>query len=358
MISSLDGNDIFSISRMYQQKYQDELKDYVEVTPPLLLNIAGVTVETGSNSFKEFMILFTKIYESIKSIGSKKIIDPNAKKSEKVREIAIDKFNTTFKLTDVGVAKIGETTLPRLTALVNDGVTTIQLEEDYLTRVGMYEVIDDKLTEWITNAYAHDLKNGASPERTDRLKEIVLYRATVNENQDTITRFDKQNSSDTKAGIYDEYMKLNNNINEALRRMESHFVPWSKIVRSNEVKYNQTETENKIDIAVFELEENRDPAFEITNTVYVNMLKLGEQIKRLPSSKGETVTRINNEITSDPNAIRYNKAVYDLPDEEDDEEEEDDDEVENIYGNVEDEDDYDYEVEGAVNDDSEEDGEF
>lgn len=350
MISSLDGNDIFSISRMYQQKYQDELKDYVEVTPPLLLNIAGITVETGSSSFKEFMILFTKIYESIKSIGSKKIIDPNAKKSEKVRDISIDKFDKAFKLTDVGVSKIGDTTLPRLTALVNDGVTAIQLEEDYLTRVGMYEVIDGRLTEWLNNAYAYDLKT-VSPERTERLKEIELYHATFNENQDTITRFDKQNSSDTKAGIYDEYMKLNNNINEALARMDSHFVPWSKIVRSNEVKYNQTETENKIDIAVYELEENMDPAFEITNTVFVNMLKLAEQIKRLPSSKGETVTRINNEITSDPNAIRYNKAVYDLSDEEEDGSEEDDDEVENIYGNVED----DYEVEGEVNDDSEED---
>jgi len=60
MISSLDGNDVFAISRMYEQKYRDELRDYVEVTPPLLLNIAGVTVETGSSSFKEFMILFDK----------------------------------------------------------------------------------------------------------------------------------------------------------------------------------------------------------------------------------------------------------------------------------------------------------
>ena len=73
MISSLDGNDVFSMSRKCQQKYQDELKGYIEVTPPLLLNIAGVTIETGTSSFKEFMILFNKIYETNSSILAKNI---------------------------------------------------------------------------------------------------------------------------------------------------------------------------------------------------------------------------------------------------------------------------------------------
>ena len=96
MISSLDGNDVFAISRMYEQKYRDELRDYVEVTPPLLLNIAGVTVETGSSSFKEFMILFDKIYQGRNAIVSKKKMDPYAKKSDKVRELAIEKFDKSF----------------------------------------------------------------------------------------------------------------------------------------------------------------------------------------------------------------------------------------------------------------------
>ena len=80
MISSLDGNDIFEMSKIYEQKYRDELKDYVEVTPPLLLNIAGVTVETGSSSFKEFMILFDKIYQGRNAIVSKKKNGPICQK--------------------------------------------------------------------------------------------------------------------------------------------------------------------------------------------------------------------------------------------------------------------------------------
>jgi len=106
MISSLDGNDVFSISRMYQQKYQDELKDYIEVTPPLLLNIAGVTVQTGSSSFKEFMILFDKIYLGTYAMVSKKRIDPNAKKSNQQREIAIAKFDKSFSLASVRFQEI------------------------------------------------------------------------------------------------------------------------------------------------------------------------------------------------------------------------------------------------------------
>ena len=161
MISSLDGNDVFAMSRMYQKKYEDELKDYVEVTPPLLLNVAGVTVETGSSSFKEFMILFDKIYEGTKTIGSKKQMDPQTQKSDEIRELTISKFDKEFNIEDavgVSIAKISDFTGPNVGKIVDKGVIQIQVEEDYLTRVGMYNVIDKK---WkgIINYYLFDCLN-------------------------------------------------------------------------------------------------------------------------------------------------------------------------------------------------------
>ena len=93
--------------------------------------------------------------------------------------------------------------------------------------------------------------------------------------------------------------------------METNFVPWSKIIRSNEVKYNQTETENKIDIILDALSKNIDKDVEITGNVSKNMLKLGNQMKKLPASNGETVAQIKNEIISDPQFLKYNKADYD-----------------------------------------------
>ena len=50
----------------------------------------------------------------------------------------------------------------------------------------------------------------------------------------------------------------------------------------------------------------------MTSTVHDNMIKLGKQMKKLPSSSSETVrpTVMKNEIINDPSAIRYNKADY------------------------------------------------
>jgi len=312
MISSLDGNDVFAMSRIYEQKYRDELKDYVEVTPPLLLNVAGVTVETGSSSFKEFMILFDKIYEGTKTIGSKKQMDPQTQKSDEIRELSISKFDTEFNFDAAGVAKITERTGPKVGEIVDKGVIQIQVEEDYLTRVGMYNVIDKKWSDWIEEASNYN-KTTASTERKQRIQDIQSNYEVYKANRDIFTKFDKVNSTQTKSGIYDEYTKLNVNINNALVRMETNFVPWSKIIRSNEVKYNQTETENKIDKILDELSKNIDKDVEITGNVSKNMLKLGNRMKKLPASNGETVAQIKNEIISDPQFLKYNKADYDLP---------------------------------------------
>ena len=314
MISSLDGNDVFAMSRIYEQKYRDELQDYVEVTPPLLLNVAGVTVEAGSSSFKEFMILFDKIYEGTKTIGSKKQMDPQTQKSDEIRELTISKFDKEFNLEDaVGIVRITERTEPNVGEIVDKGVIQIQVEEDYLTRVGMYNVIDKKWSDWIEEEALNYNKTTASDERKQRIQDIQSNHEVYKANRDIFTKFDKVNSTQTKSGIYDEYTKLNVNINNALVRMETNFVPWSKIIRSNEVKYNQTETENKIDIILDELSKNIDKDVEITGNVSKNMLKLGNQMKKLPASNGETVAQIKNEIISDPQFLKYNKADYDLP---------------------------------------------
>ena len=309
MISSLDGNDVFAISRMYEQKYRDELKDYVEVTPPLLLNIAGVTVETGSSSFKEFMILFDKIYQGRNAIVSKKKMDPYAKKSDKVRELAIDKFDESFAI-GYSVDAMTTRTLPGIRKKVEEGLVQIKLEEDYQTRDGMYQIIDDSLDEWIV--MAENKVKDPKPERLAKIQEIRDYAQEIKENKDNITQYDKKDSPQTKTGIYDEFMRINVNINDANVKIGMHFVPWSKIIRSNEVNYNVEETEIKINSIIEDLHDNMDPENEITITVYDNMVKLGEQMKKLPASSIKTVqnTGYTNEIISDPSAIKYNKANY------------------------------------------------
>ena len=110
-------------------------------------------------------------------------------------------------------------------------------------------------------------------------------------------------------------MRINVNINDANVRIGMHFVPWSKIIRSNEVNYNVEDTEIKINSIIEDLYDNMDPENEITITVYDNMVKLGEQMKKLPASSSETgsSTGYTNEIISDPSAIRYNKANYNPP---------------------------------------------
>ena len=312
MISSLDGNDVFAISRMYEQKYRDELKDYVEVTPPLLLNIAGVTVETGSSSFKEFMILFDKIYQGRNAIVSKKKMDPYAKKSDKVRELAIKRFYESFNI-GVSVDAMTIHTLPGIRKNVDEGLLQIKLEEDYRTRVGMYDLIDKRLEDWILKAENHVEK--PKPERLEKIKDIKGFHQDIKDNKDTITQFDKKDSPQTKTGIYDEFMRINVNINDANVKIGMHFVPWSKIIRSNEVNYNVEDTEIKINSIIEDLHDNMDPENEITITVYDNMVKLGEQMKKLPASSTETGqnTGYTNEIIIDPSAIRYNKANYKPP---------------------------------------------
>ena len=309
MISSLDGNDVFAISRIYEKKYRDELKDYVEVTPPLLLNIAGMTVETGSSSFKEFMILFDKIYQGRNAIVSKKKMDPYAKKSDKVRELAIDKFDESFAI-GYSVDAMTTRTLPGIRKKVEEGLVQIKLEEDYQTRDGMYQIIDDSLDEWIV--MAENKVKDPKPERLAKIQEIRDYAQEIKENKDNITQYDKKDSPQTKTGIYDEFMRINVNINDANVKIGMHFVPWSKIIRSNEVNYNVDDTESKIDLIIEDLKDNMDQENEITITVYDNMVKLGEQMKKLPASSSETGrnTGYTNEIISDPSAIKYNKANY------------------------------------------------
>ena len=143
MISSLDGNDIFSISRMYQKKYEDELKDYIEVTPPLLLNIAGVTVETGSSSFKEFMIIFDKIYEGNNSIGVKKQLDPNAKMSPESRDMALKTYKDSIYFKHILSSNMSEkSTIIPLNAYLDEQEKEIKIQDDYLLRKGMFNIVD------------------------------------------------------------------------------------------------------------------------------------------------------------------------------------------------------------------------
>jgi hypothetical protein len=310
MISSLDGNDVFAMSRIYEQKYRDELKDYVEATPPLLLNIAGVTVETGSSSFKEFMILFDKIYQGSNSIVAKKQLDPNAKMSPEAREMELKAYKDGLDFKQIKSANMSVTsTINPLLDFLEAEEKEIKVEDDYLLRKGMFNIVDTKFGEWISFLDAE--KKVTSKERLGHINSIKGIKENWLKNRDIITKFEKD-SPQTQSGIYDINMKLNVNINDALVRIDLNFVPWSKIIRSNEINYNIDDTETKIDVIIKNLNDNIDNGIELTSTVHDNMIKLGKQMKKLPSSSSETVrpTVMKNEIIHDPSSIRYNKADY------------------------------------------------
>ena len=314
MISSLDGNDVLSMSRKYQQKYQDELlvKGYIEVTPPLLLNIAGVTVETGTSSFKEFMILFDKIYQGSNSIVAKRKLDPNNKISTDAQKAKVQEYFNKVTFDQIISTTMSEPrTINPLKKLLKENGTAITIEEDYFLRKGMFNVVSFKLNEWIEK-----LEQEVFDPSTKRIEHLQTIRDIQKDwllRVDEITRFENKDSPQLKTVIYDTYMKLNTYINDALTRIEANFVPWSKLVRSNEVKYNSAETESQINRILDEMRLNKDTSIEITSAVYNNMVKLGDRIKTLPSSESETVSGIDNEIISDPRFLRYNKAVYDPP---------------------------------------------
>ena len=58
---------------------------------------------------------------------------------------------------------------------------------------------------------------------------------------------------------------------------------------------------------------NTDQEMELTFRIRENMILLRKQMEALPSSSGETVTQINNQIVSDPMFLKYNKANYTTP---------------------------------------------
>ena len=117
--------------------------------------------------------------------------------------------------------------------------TEIALQNDYLLRKGMFNIVDTELGEWM--GFLEKERPDPSKQRVGHLDTINVIKKMWLENRDDITKYEKD-SPHTKSGIYDINMKLNVNIDDALARMESNFIPWSKLVRSNEVKYNRTKT--------------------------------------------------------------------------------------------------------------------
>ena len=171
MISSLDGNDVFSMSRKYQQKYQDELTGYIDVTPPLLLNITGVTIETGTSSFKEFMMLFEKIYQGSNSIVAKRQLDPNAKLSSEARAMELKAYKDGLDFKTIKSSSMSHTrTIRPLFAYLEAQEIKIALQEDYLLRKGMFDTADTQLGEWIT--LLEQQKPKPSTERKEHIETV------------------------------------------------------------------------------------------------------------------------------------------------------------------------------------------
>ena len=59
-IKTLEGNDIFEVSRIFQKMYENALDDYVEIVPPNITKAAAINEKTSA-SFKDFTIIWNKI---------------------------------------------------------------------------------------------------------------------------------------------------------------------------------------------------------------------------------------------------------------------------------------------------------
>ena len=249
-IKTLEGNDIFEVSRIFQKMYENALDDYVEVVPPNITRAAAINEKTSA-SFKDFTILWNKIiaysnaYAYKYNLPGREIVDAPNSITKDDEDAASEYVIELFK--DIGIHKDGKSPSISASSLAYNFETVLEEINGRINheQTNGREIIAGVLlreTRIIANKFLTKKEKTSSGnqtflEMTDRFN--VFIEATKG-----ISYAHKSDSKDSR--VYDELNNLNNPLIDAISRLEEHFVPWNDLIMSGSIKYNHDEVSEDI----------------------------------------------------------------------------------------------------------------
>ena len=251
-ISSLEGNDIFAISRIFQEMYENELDDYVEVNPPQVANISSRN-EKGSTSFKDFIILWNKIVAHARAYGFKngpQFTPLNDAQIRGIKAMIDDVFKGSTSKEDkyVGLkSALPHRNSPGLGDAINEAVKAIQSEinataDSIAAQRVMYEetvrILDRFLAE----------KDGIENDNILITQEVRTRFINTNSGLTDTTI----NGASKPVQLYEELRHLKVALDDALSRLQSNFVMWNSLIISQAIDYTKRKPEMDAEMKVID----------------------------------------------------------------------------------------------------------